>query len=43
MGAERKHAILFIPVFFFHMTYEFTPFYYNAALHVSVICDANLT
>lgn len=42
MGAEGKHAILFIPVLFFHMTYEFIPFYYNAASYVSVICDANL-
>lgn len=41
-GAGGKLLYFFIPVLFFHMTYEFIPFYSNAALKVSVICDASL-
>lgn len=42
-GTGDEHAILFfIPVFFFHIIFEFVPLYSNADLPVSVICDADL-
>lgn len=38
-----QHSIFSVPVFFFHMIHEYIPFFSNAALWVSVICDADLT
>lgn len=37
MGSGSKHCnAFFIPALSFHVTYEFIPFYLNAALQVSV-------